>query len=460
MSYEKRSWGYQLFRYYVWFVDRMIHRRVVVMGRENIPLGKPIVFAPNHQNALSDPMAVLLNVRHQPVWLARADIFGKNRIIDTILRFLKIMPVYRMRDGIDSLGRNDETFNKSIQVLQNNGALALFPEAMHTFKRQIREHKKAIPRIVFMALEQSGGQLDIQIVPTGIYYSHYWKFNRSLIVNFGKPITVKSYYDEYMIDPQIAMKNLRLALQEASSQLTVNIESTEYYEDFELVRELYGAKHNNFIKEESPQSASCKKSIGNKGNASNRLISDMELTGRLDKLEREHPEKAADLVRELRVFNNMLSNQKLNKLAVSHKPGILCLVARMLSLVAGLPVYIFGLLFNALPYFGIDLLVKSKIKDKAFWSSVSFVLTLFVFPLFYLLEIWVVSPWIHGYWRLLFLISLPFAGKLAYNWYAELLRTINLTSLFITQKFRQSAWKELNRKKEELFRTLDTISSS
>lgn len=457
MSYEKRSRGYQLFRYYIWFVDRMIHRRVVVLGRENIPQGKPIVFAPNHQNALSDPMAVLLNVSHQPVWLARADIFGKNRIIDAILRFLKIMPVYRMRDGIDSLGRNDETFQKSVQVLENNGALALFPEAMHTFKRQIREHKKAIPRIVFMALEQSGGQLDIQIVPTGIYYSHYWKFHRSLIVNFGKPISVKSYYDEYLNDPQSAMKKLRLALQDASRQLTVNIESTEYYDEFELVRELYGGTHHEGRLSESSNSTNEKLSKEFKRKTSGRMLSDMKLTGRLDKFEREHPDEAADLVKELRGFNNLLHMNKLNNLAINTKPGILCLLARILGLAAGLPVFLYGLIFNALPYFGIDLLVKSKIKDQAFWSSVSYVLTIIVFPLFYILELWAVSPWVHGWWRLLFLISLPFAGKLAYYWYSGLIITCNLVKLYITRKFKRSVWKEINRKKEELFAKLDNL---
>jgi 1-acyl-sn-glycerol-3-phosphate acyltransferase len=185
MKYEKWSLGYWFLKQYVKFADWLIHKKTVITGKEKIPPNKPIVFAPNHQNALSDPMAVLLNTRFQPVWLARADIFGKSKVVDAILKFLKIMPVYRLRDGKENLDKNEQTFANSIKVLEHNFALALFPEAAHSSKRQMLVHKKAVPRIVFMAEEKTNNQLDIQIVPTGIYYSHYWKFNRTVIVNFG-----------------------------------------------------------------------------------------------------------------------------------------------------------------------------------------------------------------------------------------------------------------------------------
>ncbi len=117
MKYEKWSVGYWLFKEYVQFADWLIHKKIIVTGKEKIPKNKPIVFAPNHQNALSDPMAILLHTRFQPVWLARADIF-KTKTITAILRFLKIMPVYRLRDGKENLAKNDETFADSIKVLK------------------------------------------------------------------------------------------------------------------------------------------------------------------------------------------------------------------------------------------------------------------------------------------------------------------------------------------------------
>ncbi|MDD3526473.1 MAG: 1-acyl-sn-glycerol-3-phosphate acyltransferase, partial [Bacteroidales bacterium] len=150
MKHENYSLGYDLLRIHARLLHRLIHRRITVSGLENIPKDVALILAPNHQNALMDAMAVLLTVPPQPVWLARADIFG-NPVINKILHFLKISPVYRIRDGKNNLSKNDEVFDLALRVLKNKRALAIFPEGMHTFRRQSAPHKKAIPRIAFMA---------------------------------------------------------------------------------------------------------------------------------------------------------------------------------------------------------------------------------------------------------------------------------------------------------------------
>ena len=50
------------------------------MGVENINPDDHLIFAPNHQNALMDALAVLFTHKGQPVFLARADIFKKKAI--------------------------------------------------------------------------------------------------------------------------------------------------------------------------------------------------------------------------------------------------------------------------------------------------------------------------------------------------------------------------------------------
>jgi len=85
----------------------LTQKKVVVTGRHSIPKGKPIIFAPNHQNALMDPLALVCTNMHQSVWLARADIF-KSKTVSSILKYLKLLPVYRIRDGKDNLSNNEE----------------------------------------------------------------------------------------------------------------------------------------------------------------------------------------------------------------------------------------------------------------------------------------------------------------------------------------------------------------
>ena len=128
---EKQSLGYEALRVYVRFAFWLTHKRVIVTGRELIPNDHPIIFAANHQNALMDPLALVCTNSLQTLWLARADIF-KSKFTKPILKFMKMLPVYRIRDGKENLNNNEEVFDQVTQVLENGGSTALFPEAAHS----------------------------------------------------------------------------------------------------------------------------------------------------------------------------------------------------------------------------------------------------------------------------------------------------------------------------------------
>ncbi|WP_167615592.1 1-acyl-sn-glycerol-3-phosphate acyltransferase [Maribellus sediminis] len=444
MKYEKWSPGYWVLKNIVRFADFIIYKQIIINSKEKIPRDKPILFAPNHQNALSDPMAVLLHTPYQPVWLARADIF-KNKIAAAILRFMKIMPVYRIRDGKDQMANNDTTFNNSIKVLKSNGALALFPEAAHSGKRQMLAHKKAVPRIVFMAEEKSDENIDIHIIPTGIYYSSYWKFNRTVIVNFGDPVLVNDYLEEYKNNPNAATMALREKLYEEIDKLTINIRSKAHYQDFELIREYYGKEFLN--------------KQGITYSPTNLFKSDQKLTNQLDQLEEVSPDKIEDVVNTVRAYQKILKKHHLRNWLVN-KPAnnTLKIVLNKLALLAGLPVFLFGFIFNAVPFFAIDKLVRAKIRDVAFWSTFSLVLGILIFPIVYLLELWAVSGLLPGIWfKLLFLVSLPFAGKLAFLYYILLRKTLGRIKLLYLKMFNKNEYSKILDLKKELFAKLDAL---
>jgi 1-acyl-sn-glycerol-3-phosphate acyltransferase len=445
MKYEKWSLGYWFLKQYIIFADWLIHKKTVVTGKEKIPKNKPIVFAPNHQNALSDPMAVLLNTRFQPVWLARADIFGKSKIVDSILRFLKIMPVYRLRDGKENLDKNEQTFANSIKVLENNFALALFPEAAHSAKRQMLAHKKAVPRIVFMAEEKTSNQLDIQIIPTGIYYSHYWKFNRTVMIHFGDPIPVKNFMETHSQNPNAAVMALKSKIYDGILPLVINIKSKKYYTDFEKIREMYGRR---FLKR-----------LNQRYSALNLFKSDQKLVHLLEETETNFPDETEKLVTAANNMYEKTERLKLKSWLINRKQNhSVRVAANTLFLLISLPVFIYGFLFNAIPFFLIDRVIRKKVKDPSFWSTFFLVAGVILFPLFYLLELLAVSWLIPGFWlKIAFLISLPFAGKLAFNWYILLRKTKGRYRLLWLKWFNFTEYKQLLKKKKQLFEKLDKL---
>jgi len=447
MKYEKWSFGYWVLKQYVRFVDWIIHNKTIMLGMDNIPKDKPLVFVPNHQNALSDPMAILLNTKFQPVWLARADIF-KNKTVALLLRFMKIMPVYRMRDGKDELTKNDKTFGDSIKVLKSNGVLALFPEGTHTGKRQMISHKKAAPRIIFMAEERSDENLNIQIIPIGIYYSSYWKFNRNLIVNFGLPIPANNFLEEYKENPGAATLSMRNSIYDGIDTLIINIRSKNYYNDFVQIYETYG---RHFLTRQNQ-----------KYSIVNLLQSNQKLTRKLDELEVEKPKEIESLVKDVNDYNSLLKKHKVrNWLIEKSENNFLKIALNKLILIVGLPIFIFGFLLNAIPFFTINTIIRKKIKDKTFWSSFSLGLGMFLFPIIYLLELLAFSWIIPGVWlKLAFLISLPYAGKIAFKWYILFRKTAGRSRLLILQMFRKQKYDQLFISKEKLFSKIDKLIST
>ncbi len=444
MKYEKWSLGYWVLKQYVKFVDWVIINKTIVIGKDNIPKDKPMIFVPNHQNALSDPLAILLNTKFQPVWLGRADIF-KNKTVALLLRFIKIMPVYRIRDGKDELTKNDKTFADSIKVLENNGVLALFPEGTHVGKRQMISHKKAAPRIVFMAEEKSQKNLDIQIMPIGIYYSSYWKFNRNLIVNFGNPIPANNFLEEYKENPGAATLSMRNSIYDGIDPLIINIRSKNHYNDFEQVTEIYG---RHFLARQKQ-----------KYSMVNLFKSNQKLTKKLDVLEVEKPENIEGLIKDLNTFNSLLKKHKVkNWLVEKPKNNFLKIAFNKLILLAGLPIFIYGFLLNAIPFFTIDTIIRKKFKDTTFWSSFSLGLGMFLFPIIYLFELLALSWIIPGVWlKLAFLISLPFAGKLAFKWYILFRKTTGRGRLFYYRVFNKKIYTKLITSQKLLFEKFDEL---
>lgn len=393
-----------MLRIYVRFAFWLTHKRIVVTGRQLIPEGKPIIFAANHQNALMDPLAVACTNSHQSVWLARADIF-KSKSAKSFLSFIKMLPVYRIRDGKDNLSNNEDIFEQVIQLLENRKTVALFPEAAHSGKRQMLPHKKAIPRIALEAEEKNDFRLDLQIVPVGIYYSHYWHFNRTLIVQYGKPIKVDKYKEEYAENPQKAMLSLRDEIHDRLCPLIIQINSVKYYQEYENIRLVAGKAYS-------------KTHFFNNNSSLQLFYTEKDLIGKIEQLESNQPESFDEIILKTDEYFDAikkvgLSDKQIRKAGEARWPVF---SAHLLLAFLSLPLFVFGFVFNSIPFFGIRLALRNRVKDLAFLSTFNFGAGLIIFPLFYLIGasliiILTVSLAI----SVITFMLMPFAGKYAYQ---------------------------------------------
>jgi 1-acyl-sn-glycerol-3-phosphate acyltransferase len=396
---EKYSGGYALLKLIAGFWhNNVFYRKVIVLGKENINPDHHLIFAPNHQNALMDALAVLFTHKGQPVFLARADIF-KRKIIASILYFLKILPVYRIRDGFSSLKGNDEIFTKTIDVLRNKNGLVILPEGDHSGFRRLRQLKKGICRVAFQSDEATDFSLKIKIIPVGLEFSHYSRFRQVLTVVYGKPIEVSEFFGLYKESPERALNELRARLSNEIKGIMVHIESEKDYEAIDELRNMINGRFSDDIK--FPKIFRDRTLI----NKLNLLkASDLPAFEKICTLTLQVKQKAKELNTDYR----LLMKQK-------HPMG--WLIAGLAGIFITFPLFIFGSIFN-LTFLELPTWQTRKIKDPQFVSSMKYGISLilaFVFlPAYMVLSLIIFHPWWLG---LLIFFSIPLSGLFGWNYY-------------------------------------------
>ncbi len=163
-------------------------RKITVEGKENIPRNRPVILVANHQNALIDPLLLATHTRLNPYFLTRASVF-KNPVIAKILNFIRMLPVYRVRDGFSTIQQNQNTFDQAYKVLGRNGTVIIFAEGTHSLLRTVRPLSKGFTRIAFGMKEKYPDSQPV-VLPVALGFSAHRKSGSNVRISFGVPIPV------------------------------------------------------------------------------------------------------------------------------------------------------------------------------------------------------------------------------------------------------------------------------
>ncbi|HDS07843.1 MAG TPA: hypothetical protein ENO05_09475 [Bacteroides sp.] len=386
---------------------------VEVTGKENIPRNQPVIFAPNHQNALMDALIVLFSAPDDVVFLARADIFRK-RFLAFFLNSLKILPVFRQRDGTAELGKNQDIFDITVEVLRRNHYICIMPEGNHGDQRKLRNLVKGIFRIAFKAQEPHGNKPFVKLLPVGLDFGHYVKQHQTLLVNYGKPIEISEYWEQFQENPARGINAVKDKLIEEMKPLMIHIETDEYYEEVMGLRKLFNPRMRELM------------GIGG-DRLSDRFRADKEMIDRFHRVLEKNEGQVREVTGKVKRYFEGVKKLGIRDWVVRDRGyTFVRTLWRYLSLIATFPVFLYGLINNAVPYF-LPVRLTRNIKDLQFHSSVKVGLgILILFPLFYLLQTLVVGivtgPW--WIWAV-YLVSLLPAGKAALFWYFRWKKTVN-----------------------------------
>ena len=213
---------YWVLRFLVGIYMKTHVKRLFIRGYENIPKQGPVIFAANHGNAFLDAILLVLSVK-RPVWyLARADVF-KKRWQRIILKQLHLIPVYRIRDGIDSIEKNEETFALCTKLMQEGKALLIFSEGNAKPEHRLRPLKKGTARIAVQAAQTMNWPEELVILPLGINYVAHTEFRTEVMLGFGKRILVKDFKTAIESDQRQGLKSITHAIYDGIIKEMLNI---------------------------------------------------------------------------------------------------------------------------------------------------------------------------------------------------------------------------------------------
>jgi 1-acyl-sn-glycerol-3-phosphate acyltransferase len=362
---------------------KVFFRKIEVRGQENIPLDQAVIFTPNHQNAFLDALLTEVYCPRFPYALARGDIF-KAAWAERLLHMLRIWPVYRVRDGIQEVGKNNSVFQIVSRILRKKGCLLMFPEGAHHMGHCLLPVKKGFARIAMQAEVGEEFQLNLQIVPVSLHYELHPEADQRVFLQFGPPLAVKDFQQQHETHPQHAFQALRKALHARMQDQMIDLgpqEPNGRLEKIWKVVRLFDQDH-----------AASPAEMYEQDQALARKIQAAELTELVEKWE-----------------------QAESQLGLGEREAHLLLypLRKPLGwwLLSALPTA-YGWL-NHWPLRASIGSVLSKIEDQTFWASLKVGMGLVLTPIFYLLQIllfaWLSDSW--G-WAALYGLSLPLSGML------------------------------------------------
>ena len=200
-------------------------RKIYFHNKEAILLDKPLLLAANHPTAFIEP-CVLACFQPKPLnFLVRGDLFVKPFYIK-LLNALHMVPMFRLKDGgYQKLKRNYETLEYCFQALRQNKTIMILAEGSTKHEKRLRPLRKGTARIAFGAIEKYN-DLDIHVVPVGVNYTYADRFREDVMIEFGTPIRVMDYMNQYVSSPAEAMRQLLEDLKAALQKRIIIIDAT------------------------------------------------------------------------------------------------------------------------------------------------------------------------------------------------------------------------------------------
>ncbi|MGI4869772.1 MAG: lysophospholipid acyltransferase family protein [Janthinobacterium lividum] len=392
---------------------RVFFRRLEVRHPERLRLPGPLLLCGNHPNTLMDPLVTAVQ-RRQPIAFLAKSTFFKNPVLGAIMRSGNCIPIYRRQDAEGGTERltpaqlaasNEASFGRCYDYLEHGGTVMIFPEGTSVSERRLRPLKTGAARIALGTEARHDFKLGLQLVCVGTNYFDPSKFRSDVLLNVAPPIRVADYAERYHHDPDAAADELTDEIARRLSRRLVISHAAEYDELAQQIERTFGDHLNP---DDDPTTLYDNFTLS-------RTVLDAVAW-----FEQHAPAQVNALRTALSGYLTNLQQQRLDDEALSQ--SFHSRLLDYLNLVLGLPVWLYGVLTNYIPYILPSEVARRATRETEFIAAILLGVGMVTFPLAYALEAAAVQHWLTHDWRLtaLFVLSLPLTGFYALGYWQSL----------------------------------------
>jgi 1-acyl-sn-glycerol-3-phosphate acyltransferase len=414
---------YRIFRALARLTLAVFFRRIEVEGRELLPPAGPLLFVPNHANALVDPL-VLMVILRRPLTVTAKNVLAGNPLLRFLMSALGVVTFHRREDvgkGAD-VRQNVRSLQRCREILVRGGALCIFPEGVSHSDPKLRPFHTGPARIALDYLRKDSNAGGLRIIPVGLLYTEKDQFRSSVWLRFGAPIDAGRWAAQH---PDAAAQELTAEICRRVEALTLNFQTRRESAILSWAADILvpqGVRPPP-LGREAPSAADW-----------------FRLVGRLQAGYRSLVEQRRDEVDELatrvRRYRAELKRDGIEPgevyLPLHFGKALFFSVREIELLVVGAPLALFGIVNHLLPYLIVRRIARSLSRDKDQWASNVVYPAFVVFPFFYLLQLGAAWLFLEPLWAFVYTLALPYTGYHALLYTERMGQALRRTRTFLS----------------------------
>ncbi len=397
---------YRVLKIVIGIAIRLYYKKIKIKNPGPINTKGPKIIIANHPNTLMDAW-MIGHICRQPIYYMSKAVFFNNPVKRAFLRSLGMIPINRVMDGKTSGVSNEDSFEMCYQILEQGKTLVIFPEGNSFADRFLRRLKSGTARIALQTELRNDGKLGLEIIPVGLIYLEPEKFRSEVLTNIGEPIDPVPYLEEFKQD---RLKAARLLTEEFRKQLSDLLVEAETKENETLGDQVTMILSSSYAREKGKkveQNVSLLRNV-------NRGLNEIQFT-EPDKyiLIQSLVSKIEWQINRLQIKTDFLDRKYRSALFLRQ------ILQSILAMIIGLPIFLFGLIHNIIPFKLTDFIVTRVFEDKEWYAAMNVLGGLILYPLTYtgfmylgdyLVDMSVLMKWIY-------FASMPITGLFAYYFY-------------------------------------------